>query len=680
MTGNPPGATGDTAPTGSVATALKHARELLARDARLAEVQAREVLKVAPMQAEAQLLLAAAWRLQGKLLESIRLLQPLAQANPRAAEVHFELGLALADSGKLQAGIASLQRATVLAPSHVHAWRALGDHLMLAGDEAGAGTAYARHIKACTRNPQLLEAAAALCDNRLAVAERLMRPYLKEHPTDVAAIRMLAETGARLGRLDDAEALLARALQLAPDFIEARHNYAVILHRQNKLAEAMAQVDLLLAREPRNPGYRGLKAVVLARTGDYEGAIETYQSLLKELSDQPKAWMSYGHALKTIGRTDDAISAYRKSITLLPSLGEAYWSLANLKTFRFALDEVDAMRAQLARDTLAEEDRVHLHFALGKALEDAGEYAQSFEQYESGNGLRRATLRYDADEISELVARSKALFTREFIAERAGVGSLAPDPIFVVGLTRSGSTLLEQILASHSQVEGTMELPDVIALARRFGRRHTGEEASYPALLKSLAPEQFRELGEEYLSRTRIQRRTSRPLFVDKMPNNWTNVGFIHLILPKAKIVDARRDPLACCFSNFKQLFARGQGFSYSLADCARYYRDYADLMAYFDSILPDRVHRVIHEQLVAHPEDEIRRLLDYCGLPFEEGCLRFYENQRAVRTASSEQVRRPLSSEGLDQWRHFEPWLDELKLALGPVVENWRVSPTPNL
>ena len=680
MASNRPGVTGDTAPTGSLDVALKHARNLLARDPRLAEAQAREVLELAPMQAEAQLLLATAWRLQGKPLESTRLLQALAQAKPRAAEVHFELGLARAESGELQAGIASLERATVLAPSHVHAWRALGDHLMLAGDEPGAGKAYARHIKAATRNPQLLDAAAALCDNRLAVAERLLRPYLKDHPTDVAAIRMLAETGARLGRLDDAEALLARAVQLAPDFIEARHNYAVILHRQNKLADAMAQVDLLLAREPRNPRYRGLKAVVLARTGDYEGAIAAYRSLLRELPDQPKAWMSYGHALKTIGRTEEAISAYRKSIALLPSLGEAYWSLANLKTFRFAPDEVKAMRAQLAREGLAEEDRVHLHFALGKALEDAGAYAKSFEQYERGNGLRRAALRYDAEEISELVARSKALFTREFFMERASGGSPAPDPIFVVGLTRSGSTLVEQILASHSQVEGTMELPDVIALARRFGRRRTGEEASYPALLQSLAPEQFRELGEEYLSRTRIQRWTGRAFFVDKMPNNWTNVGFIQLILPKAKIVDARRHPLACCFSNFKQLFARGQGFSYSLVDCARYYRDYAELMAHFDSVLPGRVHRVIHEQLVADPAKEIGRLLDYCGLPFEEGCLRFYGNERAVRTASSEQVRRPLSSEGLDRWRHFEPWLDELKLALGPVVENWRDNPPPNL
>jgi tetratricopeptide (TPR) repeat protein len=632
--------------TGSLAMALAHAERLLQRDPKLAEAQAQEILRVRPGSAGAQ----------------------------------HVLGLALGAQGKFGEAVSALRRAVRLNAQHPHAWRALGDQLALAGAEKAAAEAYARHIRASVRNPQLLEAAAALCDNKLAIAERLLRAFLKEHPTDVAAIRMLAETGARLARLDDAEALLARALQLAPDFIEARHNYAVILHRQNKLAEARTQVEMLLKREPRNPGYRGLRAVVLARLGDYDGAIAEYESLLKELPDQPKAWMSYGHALKTIGRSEDAIAAYRKSIALLPSLGEAYWSLANLKTFRFAGDELESMRGELARETLDEEDRAHLHFALGKALEDAQDYEAAFAQYERGNALRRTTLRYEADEISQLVARSKALFTREFFAQREGWGSPAADPIFIVGLTRSGSTLLEQILASHPQVEGTMELPDIIALARRFGRQRTGEEQSYPNLLQALAPEQCRELGEEYVARTRVQRHTARPFFVDKMPNNWTNVGFIHLILPNARIVDARRHPLACCFSNFKQLFARGQGFSYSLADCARYYRDYVDLMAHFDAVLPGRVHRVVHELLVADPETEIRRLLDYCRLPFDESCLRFYENERAVRTASSEQVRRPLSAEGLEQWKKFEPWLGELKDGLGRVVETWRESPAFNV
>ncbi|MBV8800757.1 MAG: sulfotransferase [Alphaproteobacteria bacterium] len=664
-------------PTGSLETALAHATRLLETRPTLAEAQAREILSVAKGHPGGLRLLGLALRAQGRFAEAIDPLKMVAEAQPQFARAQLELAMAFSDAGQCQQAITAFRQTVRIEPQHPAAWRALGDELMLAGDNKAADVAYARHIKASTTNPRLLEAAAALCENKLAIAERLLREFLKQNPTDVAAIRMLAETGARLGRLDDAEALLARCLELAPGFVEARHNYAIILHRQNKLGEAMGEVDTLLARDARNPRYRGLKAVVLARTGDYEGAIAAYRSLLRELPNQPKAWMSYGHALKTVGRTDEAVAAYRKSIALLPSLGEAYWSLANLKTFRFAAEEVKCMRAQLGRADLEEEDRIHLHFALGKALEDAQDYEYSFSQYEAGNALRRAHLRYDPHEISQLVGRSKRLFTRSFFAERRGAGNPAPDPIFIVGLTRAGSTLLEQILASHSQVEGTMELPDIIALARRFGRKSTkGVGVPYPDSLCELVHEEFWTLGEEYLSRTRVQRKTARPFFVDKMPNNWGNVGFIHLILPNAKIIDARRHPLACCFSNFKQLFARGQGFSYSLGDCGQYYRDYVDLMAHYDAVLPGRIHRVIYEQMVENPEREIRRLLGYCGLEFEDQCLRFYENERAVRTASSEQVRQPISTAGLEQWRHFEPWLGELKAALGPVVESYPVAP----
>jgi tetratricopeptide (TPR) repeat protein len=577
----------------------------------------------------------------------------------------------------LNSAVAALKCATVLEPGHAHAWRALGDQLMLAGDEAGADAAYARHVQASTHNPQLLEAGAALYGNKLAVAERLLRAYLKAHPTDVAAIRMLAETGVRLGRLDDAEALLARCLELTPGFVQARHNYAVVLHRQGKSQQALAEIEKLEKHDRRNAGYRALKAAILGRIGEYGQAIACYESLLKEFPSQPKAWMSYGHALKTVGRTENSIAAYRKSVALMPALGEAYWSLANLKTFRFSPAEIEAMRAQLARGDLNEEDRVHLHFALGKALEDSEDYADAFAQYEAGNTLRKRTVRYDAEEITAVVARSKQLFTQSFFAERENSGCPTADPIFVVGLTRAGSTLLEQILATHSAVEGTMELPDMVALARRFGRKHPrAGDTPYPESLREVSPEELRTLGAEYLSRTHIQRKTDRPRFIDKMPNNWLNAGFIHLILPNAKIVDARRHPLACCFSNFKQLFARGQGYSYVLADCGRYYRDYVELMAHFDAVLPGRIHRVIYEDMVADPEGEIRRLLAYCGLAFEDQCLRFYENERAVRTASSEQVRQPISTAGLEQWRHFEPWLAELKEALGPVLASYPAAP----
>lgn len=665
--------------SGSLSAALAHAARLLGRDPVLTEWQAREVLKVVPGQPEAMRLLGVALRAQGRNQEAASTLEKLAQQQPRSAATQFEFALALADIGKTDEAIATLRRVVHFDPRHLHAWRALGDQLTLAGNSEKASEAYAHHIKASVNDPQLLEAAAALCDGKLAVAERLLRGFLKVHPTDVAAIRMLAEIGLRLGHGDEAQTLLARCLELAPDFVEARHNYAVVLHRKGNGAEALSQLELLLKTDPRNPGYRGLKAAVLGRIGEYERAIRVYVELLKEFPAQPQAWMSYGHALKTVGRTKAAIAAYRRSIELMPGLGEAYWSLANLKTFHFTPQDSERMRAQLGRADLPEEDHVHLHFALGKALEDSGRYVESFAQYERGNALRRGTVHYDKQEIGNVVERSKTLFTREFFDKRTNYGAPSPDPIFIVGLTRSGSTLLEQILASHSAIEGTMELPEVLSLARRFGRKsRNGSEPAYPLGLQSMTEEKSRGLGEEYLSRTRIQRKSTRPYFIDKMPNNWANIGLIQLILPNAKIIDARRHPLACCFSNFKQLFARGQGYSYSLVDCGDYYRRYVELMAHFDAVLPGRVHRVIYEELVDDPEREIHRLLAYCGLSFEPQMLRFYENRRAVRTASSEQVRQPISSDSVDQWKNFGPWLGALKDALGPVISAYPAAP-PN-
>ncbi len=414
-----------------------------------------------------------------------------------------------------------------------------------------------------------------------------------------------------------------------------------------------------------------LKAAALGRVGDYAQAIRDYETVLQDHPDQPKAWMSYGHALKTVGRGADSIAAYRRTIALLPGLGEAWWSLANLKTLRFSKADIDQMRAQLDRADLGDEDRLHLHFALGKAFEDEARFEDSFAHYLKANTLRRATLDYDPEETTRHLERSKAVFTPAFFAARTGVGCDAPDPIFILGLPRAGSTLIEQILASHSAVEGTMELPDIIALANRLdGRRRREEPSRYPEGLGELDAEALRALGEEFIERTRVQRKLGRPLFIDKMPNNFAHVGLIHLILPNAKIIDARRHPLGCGFSCFKQHFARGQGFTYDLADLGRYYADYAELMAHFDEVLPGRVHRVIYEELVQDPEAEVRRLLAYCGLAFEDQCLRFYENDRAVRTASSEQVRSPIFTDALDQWRRFEPWLGPLKAALGPHLE----------
>ncbi|MCJ9430640.1 tetratricopeptide repeat-containing sulfotransferase family protein [Kordiimonas marina] len=661
------------APVGTLATAFAHTARLLGVDPALAEEQAREILKAVPGHPEGEMLLGAALRLRGDARAALAVLGPLAQAQPRYAAAHYELGLTLAALGRGAEAIQALRHALGLRPDLINAWRALGDALTLAGDEKGADEAYARHIQASVKDPQLMEAAVALLDNKLAVAEHTLRDYLKGAPTDVAALRMLAEVGSRLGRYEDAANLLARSLELAPSFIAARHNYATVLHRLNRIPEALDQIDTLLKTDPNNPGYRILRASALVRIGNYDEAIEVYEAVLETFGGQPKAWMSYGHALKTVGRQADAIAAYEKSVTMQPSLGEAYWSLANLKTFRFSDAQLAAMEQALTDEGLEKEDRFHLHFALGKAYEDVGAYEQSFAHYEKGNASRRDLIDYDADDNSAHVARSRALFDKGFFAARAGQGSDAPDPIFIVGLPRAGSTLVEQILSSHSMVEGTMELPDIITMAKRLGGKKKRNESSvYPEVLGDLSADDLKALGEEYLERTRIQRKLGRPFFIDKMPNNFAHTGFIHLILPNAKIIDARRHPLGCCFSAFKQHFARGQNFTYAQEDVARYYRDYVALMAHFDAVLPGRVHRVIYENMVADTEAEIRRLLDYCGLPFEEGVLRYYENDRAVRTASSEQVRKPIFTDAVEHWRHFEPWIGPMKDTLGPILETY--------
>jgi tetratricopeptide (TPR) repeat protein len=550
------------------------------------------------------------------------------------------------------------------------AWLALADHLTAVGDTEGADAAYARHIRSATKDPRLLAPAAALVENKIPEAEALLREHLKRCPTDVAALRMLAEVAARLRRYPDAQALLERCLELAPGFEAARHNYATVLNRQGKAAAALPHVEQLLAREPRNPGYRNLRAAVLANLGDYAGSAAVYAGVLQEFPQQPKVWMSYGHSLKTSGRVAEAVEAYRRAIEMGPNLGEAYWSLANLKTYRFSAADVLAMRNALTRNDLTDEDRLHFEFSLGKALEDEASYEESFTHYAKGNGIRRKSHPYSADENSSFVRRSQALFTREFFAERAGCGAQAGDPIFILGLPRSGSTLLEQILASHSLVEGTMELPDIPQIARELAAGNgRGDEGTFFQAVAALTSAQLRTLGERYLDGTRVLRKSAAPFFIDKMPNNCLYVGLIHLILPNARIIDARRHPLACCFSCFKQHFARGQNFTYGLEDLGRYYRDYVELMAHFDAVLPGRVHRISYEVMVADTEVEVRRLLAHCGLPFEEGCLKFYENERAVRTASSEQVRQPIFREAVDHWRHYERWLEPLKAALGPVL-----------
>ena len=658
------------APTGSLELAMAHASRLLATDAGLAAKQASEILDVVPMYPPALLILAASHNALGRHQAALDIVAPLAAEQPRWAMAHFEHGRALCALGRPVDGRVAMRRALALKPDLPGGWLALADQCMAQGDTAAATQAYASHVRHSSRDPGLLQAATALCEDRIPEAEALLRAHLKRAPTDVAAIRMLAEVAGRLGRDEDAETLLARCLELAPDFHAARQNYALVLNRGNRQAEALQQADALLAVEPGNASYRNLKAVILSRLGDADQAIALYEGIVAEHPNHPKLWTSYGHALKTAGFQSRAVDAYRRAIAVDAGHGEAYWSLANLKTVRFDDSDIAAMQAQLARSDLADEHRHHLDFALGKALEDAGDYEASFRHYLAGNTLRRETAPHDPNETTARMRRARSTYTRDFFAQRAGYGSDAPDPIFIVGLPRAGSTLIEQILSSHSQVEGTMELPEVISMTRMLRQRAHAPHGTYHDVLATVAPEELRSLGEHYLARTRIHRRAGAPFFIDKMPNNFAHVGLIHLMLPNAKIIDARRHPLACCLSGFKQHFARGQNHTYDLHDLGRYYRDYVELMAHFDEVLPGRVHRVVYERMVDDTESEVRSLLAYCGLPFEDNCLRFFENPRAVRTASSEQVRKPIYREGIDHWRHYEPWLTPLKEALGEVLD----------
>ena len=648
---------------------LMRVAALLESDPQAAAREAAEIVRSHPQNTAALLLLGNARRACGDTQAAAAEFSELAAAHPDSAPVQLDLGRTLAAQGNAEGALAALTRAVQLQPELAEAWAELAAVHAARGDQKACDAAYAHVERLAPPDRHLTEAAAALASRRLATAESRLRERLAQAPRDLGAMRLLAEAAAEREDYVAAERLLDECLRLAPGYSGARFALVQVLHRQQKGEPMLPLLERLLALEPDSFNYRALQASAYNLLGHNERALQIHERMLTEFPESEFLWLYYGHSLRLAGRLADAVAAYRKSALLKPQFGEAWYSLANLKTVHLSEEDIQTMQGQLARADLDDNSRLHFEFALGKAFEDRRIFADSFEHYARGNVVRRAMVDYDPDGFMHFIERACALYSPEFFAARSGSGNPAPDPIFIVGLPRSGSTLLEQILASHSQVEGTRELPDIPGFALELGALEQPGPPAYPASIARLDLAELKALADRYLQQTRPHRVLGRPRFVDKMPSNFLHVGLIHLLLPNAKIIDARRAPLACCFANFKQHFQSGAWFTYDLSDLGRYYRGYVHLMNHFDSVLPGRVHRVQYENLVADLEGEVRRLLAYCGLPFEEQCLRFYETERVIQTVSSSQVRKPLYADAVEQWRNFEPWLGPLKEALGDLI-----------
>ena len=644
-------------------------QRLRAGDLSAALSECERWLEQAPEEPDALYLLAVIQRYRGQASAARDALEALKRLVPEHGRAHQEEGHLRRSLGDSEGALLAFGRATRYNPALVAAWRAQGELLATLGRTDAAAAVRDRLARIEALPKPLLGAMDLLSQGRLLKAEELCRRFLRAHPRNVDGMRLLADIGARLGVLEDAEFLLESAVAFAPDDLEARIDYVGVLRKRQKFERAMAEAEELLKRAPDDPRMRSLHAIEAMQTGDYDTALAGFDAVLAQVPNDAATLTSRGHALKTCGRAEEAVDAYRAALVAQPRHGEAWYSLANLKTLRFDDADLDAMRAREDDPDLGFMDRVHLAFALGKAHEDRGDHAEAFACYARGNALKKAQSRYDADRMSEEFRHTASVCDADFFAEREGFGDPATDPIFVVGLPRAGSTLIEQILASHSCVDGTLELPDILSTSQRLRRR--AGAGPWPEVLRELDADACAELGAGYLRDTRIHR-ADAPRFTDKMPNNFRHIGLIRLMLPNARIIDARRHPLACCFSGFKQLFAEGQEFSYDLTDLGRYYRDYVELMDHWDTVLPGRVLRVQHEDVVDDLEGQVRRMLDFCELPFEDGCLRYWETERAVRTPSSEQVRKPIFRDAVEQWRNFEPWLAPLKDALGPVLERY--------
>src|SRR5271168_2539378 len=634
---------------------------------------AEALLAVSANQRDALLFAAVAQRFLGRIPAALSTLATLEQHHARFSRLYEERGLCFVVLKQAPQAIDAFVRAVNINHALPTSWRMLDGLYRITVQADNAAMAASHAVRMQKIPPEIVTATSLFEDGDLDAAEQLIRAFLLQHGDQIEAMRLLARIGIARKVFDDAELLLSAVLELAPNYRVARQEYAGVLLEEHKYSEARRELEQLLSKDPENRKVKTLYATSSVGLGEHDRAIGLYRELLRGDPADADLHLSIAHAQKTLGRRQDAIDSYHRAAACRPNFGDAYWSLANLKTYRFTEDELAQLRAAEAAPATALVDRYHLCFALGKGLEDQGEYAESFRYYELGNALKRSESQYRAEIIENNTRQQIEVCTPGFFARYYGSGARDPDPIFIVGLPRSGSTLLEQILASHSRVEGTQELANVQQIVRNLrGRDPDLNNPRYPRILAEMNAEEFLPLGEQYLAATRVYR-TGKPFFIDKMPNNFRHIGLIHLMLPNARIIDARREPMACCFSNLKQLFANGQEFTYSIEDIARYYRTYLDLMRHWDRVLPGRILRVQHEDVVDDLEGNVRRILDFCCLEFEPGCIEFHKTERSVRTASSEQVRQPIFRDGLDQWTNFETWLEPLKIALGDALNHYR-------
>lgn len=628
------------------------------------------VLEVSPDDIDGLYTYAVIQRLNKRPVDALKTLGKIIQRQPNMARAYQERALnELALNRPMPAGKA-LESAVAQDPSLLKSWQLLVP-LYRASGSAKASMAQQQVDFLTTLPPELLTAISYLSSNQLLLAEKICRSFLMQNKTHVEGMRLLAEIATRNNILEDAEFLLESVVEFEPDHVDGNIQYAHILLRRQRFHRAYDQARKVFdnypeARDRTQPVY----ASACFGVGKNEEAITQYLAMIKVKPDDMQLYVSLGHIHNTQGDAAKAVEAFKQAYQLKPNFGDAYWSLANTKSYKFDDQQVAAMQAAESDGTTELLDRIQINFALGKAFEDRREFDQAFHYYASGNELKQPSTHHSAGQLQRRIDSQIAICTAELFAFKQGLGDASPDPIFIVGLPRSGSTLLEQILASHSQVDGTMELHNILDLAKRLrGREKDSEEQPrYPKIVTELDDSYFARFGAQFIEDTKVYR-GSAPFFIDKMPNNFFHIGLIKLILPNAKVIDARRHPMACCFSGFKQLFGEGQEFSYRLADIGNYYKEYVALMDHWDRVIPEFVLRVQHEDVVRDLDTQVRRILNFCGLPFEQACIEFHKTERSVRTPSAEQVRQPIYQTGLEQWRNFESHLQPLIDALGPEV-----------